>query len=1004
MPSNTVAQFAEELNMPANVLLDHFRSAGVQLDTVNADVTEADKSALLESLRRSHGGAESGKKVVLTRRKTSEIHQADSTGKSRTIQVEVRKKRVLVKRDRAELLDAARAEAVAAAGEPAQAAETHSSPAPEAIAATATPVVDESVKLAQEQPTETSAPVSEPAKAAPVAETPAAPASASDVDAGSAHADQADATPESRTDAPSAEATPVAQQPAAADAAQPDAVEAPSTDTKPTIVSETPVVEQAAPAETSAASRSKTHSDATPARRSPSRPEASSAPVAAPAATPGKARRAPAAPDSDRDRARKAAEAEAAALREMMRQPRKVLRAAEPEESSSKTLHKPAGKSTAKKESEGKKVIKAADVSSSWSNDARKKPSKADTLSAGTSKDAWRSGNKSGRGGKGGRKQGRRHAEHHQEPQQVEFIAREVHVPETISVADLAHKMAVKAAEVIKHLMKLGQMVTINQILDQETAMIVVEELGHTAIAAKLDDPEAFLADTEANETEALPRAPVVTVMGHVDHGKTSLLDYIRRTKVATGEAGGITQHIGAYSVKTDRGVVAFLDTPGHEAFTAMRARGAQATDIVILVVAADDGVMPQTREAIHHAKAANVPLVVAINKIDKPEANAERVKQELVAEEVVPEEYGGDVPFISVSAKTGQGVDDLLENVLLQAEILELKAPVDAPAKGIVIEARLDKGRGPVATILVQSGTLHRGDAVLAGVAFGKVRAMLNDTGKPTAEAGPSTPVEIQGLAEVPAAGDEVLVLNDERKAREIALFRQGKFRDVKLARQQAAKLESMFDNLGEGVRTLPLIVKTDVQGSQEALVQSLVKLSTDEVRVQVVHAAVGGISESDVNLAIASGAVVIGFNVRADQSAKKLAETNEIDLRYYNIIYDAIDDVKNALSGMLAPEKREEIIGLVEIREIFTVSKVGNIAGCMVLEGLVKRDSQVRLLRNHVVHWSGTLESLRRFKDDVKEVKSGFDCGITLRGNNDIEVGDQLEVFEIKEVARSL
>ncbi|MGB6217148.1 MAG: translation initiation factor IF-2, partial [Castellaniella sp.] len=711
--------------------------------------------------------------------------------------------------------------------------------------------------------------------------------------------------------------------------------------------------------------------------------------------------------DSDRERARRAAEAEAAALREMMRQPRKVLRAPEPEETpTTGTLHKPAGTKTAvKKESEGKKVIKTADVSSSWSNDGRKKPSKAETLSPGAGRDAWRAGGKAGsRGGKGGRGKGRRQAEH-QEPMQAEFIAREIHVPETVSVADLAHKMSVKAAEVIKHLMKLGQMVTINQILDQETAMIVVEELGHTAIAAKLDDPEAFLADTEvSDEAEALPRAPVVTVMGHVDHGKTSLLDYIRRTKIATGEAGGITQHIGAYSVKTDRGQVAFLDTPGHEAFTAMRARGAQATDIVILVVAADDGVMPQTKEAIHHARAANVPLVVAINKIDKPEANPDRVKQELVAEEVVPEEYGGDVPFIPVSAKTGQGIDELLENVLLQAEILELKAPVDAPAKGIVIEARLDKGRGPVATILVQSGTLHRGDAVLAGVAFGKVRAMLNDTGKPTNEAGPSTPVEIQGLAEVPAAGDEVLVLTDERKAREIALFRQGKFRDVKLARQQAAKLESMFDNLGEGVRTLPLIVKTDVQGSQEALVQSLLKLSTDEVRVQVVHAAVGGISESDVNLAIASGAVVIGFNVRADAPAKKLAETNEIDLRYYNIIYDAIDDVRNAMSGMLAPEKREEVIGLVEIREIFTVSKVGNIAGCMVLEGVVRRDSQVRLLRNNVVHWTGSLDSLRRFKDDAKEVKSGFDCGITLKGNNDIQIGDQLEVFEIKEVARTL
>jgi len=973
MPSNTVAQFAEELNMPANVLLDHFRSAGVQLDSVNADVTEADKSALLESLRRSHG-SDSGKKVVLTRRKTSEIHQADGSGRSRTIQVEVRKKRVLVKRDRPELPETARADAAQAAATPAPAqaaAQPAAEPAPAPVAAPVAP-----------------APAPEPA---PQAAAPQAVAPAPE--------------PELPADKP-AEPAPAAQdepapQSAPAEAAAPE-TDVSSTETKPTIVSETPVVEpQAAPAKTSAVPSSQAPADAAPARQA-TRPEASSAPVAAPSATPGKARRAPA--DADREQARKAAEAEAAALREMMRQPRKVLRAAEPDESATKTLHKPAGKTVAKKETEGKKVIKTSDVSSSWSNDGRKKPSKADTLSAGSGQEAWRAGGKAGRGGKGGRKQGRRQADHHQEPQQAEFIAREVHVPETISVADLAHKMSVKAAEVIKHLMKLGQMVTINQILDQETAMIVVEELGHTAIAAKLDDPEAFLADTEASESEALPRAPVVTVMGHVDHGKTSLLDYIRRTKVATGEAGGITQHIGAYSVKTDRGVVAFLDTPGHEAFTAMRARGAQATDIVILVVAADDGVMPQTREAIHHAKAANVPLVVAINKIDKPEANPERVKQELVAEEVVPEEYGGDVPFIPVSAKTGQGIDELLENVLLQAEILELKAPVDAPAKGIVIEARLDKGRGPVATILVQSGTLHRGDAVLAGVAFGKVRAMLNDTGKPTAEAGPSTPVEIQGLAEVPAAGDEVLVLADERKAREIALFRQGKFRDVKLARQQAAKLESMFDNLGEGVRTLPLIVKTDVQGSQEALVQSLLKLSTDEVRVQVVHAAVGGISESDVNLAIASGAVIIGFNVRADQSAKKLAESIEIDLRYYNIIYDAIDDVKNALSGMLAPEKREEVIGMVEIREIFTVSKVGNIAGCMVLEGVVKRDSQVRLLRNHVVHWTGMLDSLRRFKDDVKEVKSGFDCGITLKGNNDIQVGDQLEVFEIKEIARTL
>ena len=582
-------------------------------------------------------------------------------------------------------------------------------------------------------------------------------------------------------------------------------------------------------------------------------------------------------------------------------------------------------------------------------------------------------------------------------------------MPETITVADLAHKMSVKAAEVIKVLMKLGQMVTINQVLDQETAMILVGELGHTAVAAKLDDPEALLAESasepgvEARVEE--PRPPVVTIMGHVDHGKTSLLDYIRRTKVAAGEAGGITQHIGAYHVKTPRGIVTFLDTPGHEAFTAMRARGAKATDIVILVVAADDGVMPQTKEAIAHAKAAGVPLVVALNKIDKPEANPDRVKQELVANGVVPEEYGGDAPFIAVSAKTGQGVDDLLENLLLQAEVLELKAVKDAPAKGLVIESQLDKGRGPVATVLVQSGTLKRGDVVLAGSAFGRVRAMLDEAGKAIHEAGPSIPVEIQGLSDVPSAGDELIVLGDERKAREIALYRQGKFRDTKLAKQQAAKLENMFEGIGEGaVRTLPLIIKADVQGSQEALTNALTKLSTDEVKVQVVHGQVGGITESDINLAIASKAVVIGFNVRADQSARKLAEGNGIDIRYYNIIYDAVDEVKAALSGLLAPEQREQVLGLVEIRQIFRVPKIGAVAGCMVIDGVVKRTANARLLRDNVVIWTGELDSLKRFKDDVKEVKAGFECGLSLKGYDDIKERDQLEIFEVQEVARTL
>ena len=589
----------------------------------------------------------------------------------------------------------------------------------------------------------------------------------------------------------------------------------------------------------------------------------------------------------------------------------------------------------------------------------------------------------------------------------AEPVVREVMVPETISVGDLAHKMSVKAAEVIKVLMKLGNMVTINQVLDQETAMIVVTDMGHVAKAAKLDDPESLLADVPEHheEAELKPRAPVVTVMGHVDHGKTSLLDYIRRTKVASGEAGGITQHIGAYHVQTPRGMITFLDTPGHEAFTAMRARGAKLTDIVVLVVAADDGVMPQTIEAIHHARAAEVPIVVAINKIDKHEANLEKVKQELVAQTVVPEEYGGDSPFVPVSAKTGAGIDTLLEQVLLQAEVLELKAPVDTLAKGLVIEARLDKGRGPVATVLVQSGTLRRGDIVLAGSSFGRVRAMLDERGGAVHEAGPSIPVEIQGLSDVPAAGEDVMALGDERKAREIALFRQGKFRDVKLAKKQAAKLENIFEQMGEGeARMLALLIKADVQGSQEALVHALGRLSTDEVKVNVVYSAVGAITESDVNLALASKAVIIGFNTRADAAARKAAEASGVDVRYYNIIYEAVDEVKAALSGMLAPEKKEAILGLVDVRQVFKISKVGAVAGCMVLEGLVRRNALVRVLRDNVVIHTGEIDSLKRFKDDAREVKAGFECGMSVKNFNDLKVGDQFEIYEVQEVARTL
>jgi translation initiation factor IF-2 len=721
------------------------------------------------------------------------------------------------------------------------------------------------------------------------------------------------------------------------------------------------------------------------------------------------------------DRRRKAL-AEAEAIRAMMAAPKKVLVAKKPEKVEKPEEAKKAVASTAagaKKAAPGAKPaeagagvrkdakeVKSAKLSSSWAGDdsAKKKEIKTrgDTNS-GNRGGNWRAGGN--KGGRGGRRGGNDRHEQQQVVQQ-EFRALEISVPETITVAELAHKMAVKASELIKVLMKMGQMVTINQPLDQDTAMIVVEEMGHTAKIAALDDPEAFSEEDAAQYTgELLPRAPVVTVMGHVDHGKTSLLDYIRRTKVATGEAGGITQHIGAYHVQTPRGIVTFLDTPGHEAFTAMRARGAKSTDIVILVCASDDGVMPQTREAIKHAKAAGVPIVVALTKADKPDANPEKVKQELVAEQVVPEEYGGDSPFVAVSSKTGMGIDELLEHVLLQAEVMELKAPADAAAKGLVIEAQLDKGRGPVATVLVQSGTLKVGDIVLAGQTYGRVRAMLDEDGKTAKEAGPSIPVEIQGLSDVPQAGDDFMVMLDERRAREVATYRAGKFRNTKLAKQQAAKLENMFSDMTAGdVQTLSLIIKADMQGSQEALAASLLKLSTDEIKVQVVYSGVGGISESDVNLALASKAIIIGFNVRADVQARKTAEGNDVDIRYYNIIYDAVEEVKAAMSGMLAPEQREEIIGLAEIRTVFVATKIGTVAGSYILQGHVTRHAHFRLLRDNVVIYTGEIESLRRMKDDVKEVKEGFECGIKLKNYNDIREGDQLEVFEIREIARTL
>ncbi|QKM64527.1 translation initiation factor IF-2 [Polynucleobacter tropicus] len=917
MATTTVKVLAKELKRTSADLLEQLKAAGIDKGSEDESITDKDKTALLEYLQKAHGNAEAGarKKITLIKRESSEIRQADSAGRTRTVQVEVRKKRVLVKRGD---------EAAAPAAEA-------SKPTKAATAAPAKPI------LTEEELEKRAAEATRQAELLARQEA--------EMKAAEEARQKEAATPAEKEE----QATKEASEAAAEKKAQADKA-----------------------AKELAAAKEKELTDL-------------------------RARRA-------------AAEAEALAIRDMMSAPARVLKAPSEvaaEEAKKGTLHKPAkaeGAEDKKKPAKvGGKTIKSSETSSTWQEEGAKKPggglkTRGDT-SGGVG--GWRTG--------GARKKQRQIAEanvdtNFQVP--TEPIVRDVNVPETITVAELAHAMAVKSAEVIKLLMGMGQMVTINQVLDQDTAMILVEEMGHRAHAAKLDDPDLDLG-AEGHDAELLPRPPVVTVMGHVDHGKTSLLDKIRTAKVASGEAGGITQHIGAYHVETPRGMITFLDTPGHEAFTAMRARGAKATDIVILVVAADDGVMPQTKEAIHHAIAGGVPLVVAINKIDKPEANPERVKTELVAEQVVPEEYGGDVPFVPVSAKSGEGIDALLENVLLQAEILELKAPKDAPAQGLVIEARLDKGKGAVATVLVQSGTLKRGDMLLAGSTFGRVRAMLDENGKPCNEAGPSIPVEIQGLAEVPAAGETVQVVPDERKAREIALFRQGKFRDVKLAKQQAVKLETMMENMGEGAieaKLLPLIIKADVQGSQEALSQSLLKLSTPEVKVQIVHAAVGGITETDVNLAVASKAVIIGFNSRADAAARKLAENNGVDIRYHNIIYDAVDEVKLALSGMLTPDKKEEVTGLVEIRQVFLVSKVGAIAGCLVVDGVVKRTSSVRLLRDNVVIWSGELDSLKRFKDDAKEVRAGVECGLSLKGYNDIKEGDQLEVFEVTEVARSL
>ena len=953
MAQTSVAQLATDLKMQPSSLLEQLHKAGVGKSTADDVLSEQDKARLLEYLRRSHGEGEAKTKITLTRRETSEIKSQDSHGKSHTVQVEVRKKRILVKRDLPEL----RVEASAVVQpQPVVAPEPVVEEAVEPIVA---PVVVE--KLAEPVVEVVPVPVIEVVPepvAAPVVEVVSAPVVEPEIEP---VVPPAPVTAESKAK-PAAKAkgkSPVEVKPVAEVKTSVKKVV-----TRASIIGEEQQKLRAEEERRQAALRA--HQEAEYLQKQQR--------------------------VIDLARLKVEAEAKAVAARAAEAAKKVAAQTASDKPVEDKTLHKPVAKP-------GAVDKKPAEKKGQWKNEGANKRPGLKTRGA-TGGTGWRDNKHGKRGSRGSETE-----EAHSFQAPTEAVVHDVHVPETISVADLAHKMTVKATEVIKTLMKMGSMVTINQVLDQETAMIIVEEMGHKAFAAKLDDPDAFLDDSVHLDVPLEPRAPVVTVMGHVDHGKTSLLDYIRRTRVASGEAGGITQHIGAYHVETDRGMVTFLDTPGHEAFTAMRARGAKATDLVILVVAADDGVMPQTREAIHHARAAGVPIIVAINKIDKPDANPDRVKQELVAEQVIPEDYGGDSPFISVSAKTGAGIDELLENVLLQAEVLELKAPKEAPAQGLIIEARLDKGRGPVATMLVLAGTLRQGDVLLAGQVFGRVRAMLDENGKSIKEAGPSIPVEILGLSDVPAAGQDAVVLADERKAREIALFRQGKFRDVKLAKKQAANLETILDQMTEAeVKMLPLIIKADVQGSQEALVQSLQKLSTAEVKVNIIHGAVGAISESDVHLAQASKAVIIGFNTRADAGARKAAESVGVDIRYYNIIYDAVDEVRAALSGMLSPEKREEVTGLVEIRQVFRATKIGTIAGCYVLEGLVKRSSRARLLRDNVVVWDGEFESLKRFKDDVKEVRSGFECGLSLKGYNAYEEGDQLEIYDVTEIARTL
>ncbi len=968
MSEVTVRQLSQVVGTPVERLLEQMREAGLPVKGPDETVSDSQKVQLLNHLRQAHGKAgdeEESRRITLRRKSTSELKIAGSQGRPKTVNVEVRKRRTYVKKGAeakteakptesrtAELAKQVEAERKAAleakrrADEQTQRRQQEQEPeeqtAQRQAEATAAAEADQAATL---QETQRLADVEAQRQAAVAAERLAA-------------AEEAEQTDDIPSEPAALEA---GGEGTAAVAASAAATEPEATARAPQEITQE-VTPQEITQDTSEAKPAKQTGEAKTSAKPTEKGKRPGAKQAQPGSDGGKGKKAGSEPAKKPPESAEAAGTGRAALGE----------SADPGKGRSK-------RRKGKKADDGQGKRERYEGSDEKQNRRRKK----------------------GAGGKSGEDSSRRHG--FEKPTQP--VVREIRLPETITVGDLAQKMAIKAPEVIKTMMRLGVMATINQVLDRDTATLVVEEVGHKPKPIDENEIEADLLEADAPALEAKPRAPVVTIMGHVDHGKTSLLDHIRRTRVAAGEAGGITQHVGAYRVKTASGFVTFLDTPGHAAFTAMRARGAQVTDIVILVVAADDGMMPQTKEAVQHARAAGVPLVVAVNKVDKPEADLDRVRNELAQYDVIPEEWGGETQFVDVSAKTGQGIDDLLESLSLQAEILELAAPVEGPMHGTVIESSVEKGRGPVATVLVRQGTLQKSDVLLSGQEFGRVRAMFDESGRPVKEAGPSTPVVVLGLSGAPNAGDDVIVVADEKKAREVALFRQGKFRDVRLANQQAASLDNLFAQMQEGeTATVNLLVKADVQGSAEALRDSLTKLSSGEVQVKIVTTGVGGITESDVNLAAASNAIVIGFNVRADAAARRTIEEQGVDLRYYSVIYEVIDDVKQALSGMLSPELREEIVGIAEVRDVFRSSKFGTVAGCLVVEGSVKRGNPIRVLRDNVVVYEGELESLRRYKDDVNEVRMGTECGIAVKNYNDVKTGDQIEVYERIEVARSL